>query len=82
MSGYAGPDNEAEHAIIMGENGIDACRKLLEGRVLQHCADCGEEIAAARIAALQKLGMKCEYCIECQAGHDAAKLPKMLTRML
>jgi RNA polymerase-binding transcription factor DksA len=66
MSGYAGVDDEAEHALIISENGVKASQALLEGRVLSECLDCGVEIPQARIDALTKNGMRCEYCVNCQ----------------
>lgn len=83
MSGYIGnPDAEAEHALVVAENGIEAHRERLRGRVLSHCADCGDEIPADRIAAAISMQMKCEFCIDCQSDHDKIKRRKMLDRIL
>lgn len=83
MSGYTGnPDAEAEHALVLSENGIHASRQLLEGRVLTHCADCGERIPVARRQYAIKANMKCEYCVSCQEAHDKAPRVKMLDRIL
>ena len=42
MSGYTGnPDAESEHALILSENGVNACRSVVEGPVLEECLDCG-----------------------------------------
>ena len=83
MSGYIGnPDAEAEHAMILAENGIAAAQSMLEGRVLTHCLDCEEPIAEARRAAAIKSNHKCEYCISCQPAHDRAPAIRMLDRIL
>ena len=83
MSGYIGnPDVEAEHAMILAENGIAAAQSMLEGRVLTHCLDCEEPIAEARRAAAIKSNHKCEYCISCQPAHDRAPAIRMLDRIL
>ena len=83
MSGYAGnADLEAEHAMILAENGIAAAQSMLEGRVLTHCLDCEEPIAEARRAAAIKSNHKCEYCISCQPAHDRAPAIRMLDRIL
>ena len=76
MNGYEGnPDLEAERAILMAEKAIVASRRMLEGRVLTVCADCGEDIDPARVEAAIKNKRKCEYCIECQPYHDTAPKP-------
>ena len=83
MSGYIGnPDAEAEHAMILADNGIAAAQSMLEGRVLTHCLDCEEPIAEARRAAAIKSNHKCEYCISCQPAHDRAPAIRMLDRIL
>lgn len=82
MSGYAGPDDEAEHALIIAENGVKAIQSLLVGKVLSECSDCGVDIPQARIDALTKNGMKCEYCVKCQSRYDLPTQPRMLTKML
>lgn len=83
MSGYIGnPDAEAEHALILAENGVEAHREQLRGKVYSHCLDCGEEIPAARIQAAIKMKIRCEYCIHCQSDHDKVKKRKMLDRIL
>lgn len=81
MSGYTGnPDAESEHALILNENGIEACREVLQGRVLLHCVDCGDVIPKARVAFLASKDIKCERCIGCQEVED--KLPKRSIKML
>ena len=83
MSGYIGnPDAEAEHAMILAENGIAAAQSMLEGRVLPHCLDSESPIAEARRAAAIKSNHKCEYCISCQPAHDRAPAIRMLDRIL
>lgn len=83
MSGYGGnPDLEAEHALILAENGIHASQEMLQGQVLTHCNDCGDAIAEARRLFAIKLQHKCEYCISCQPAHDRAPAIRMLDRIL
>ena len=83
MSGYIGnPDAEAEHALILAENGINASQEMLQGQVLTHCNDCGDLIAEARRLFAIKLQHKCEYCITCQPKHDKSRNVKMLDRIL
>ncbi len=83
MSGYIGnPDAEAEHALILSENGIAAARSMIDGPVLEVCLDCGDEIAAERVAALRRMQMRCMYCIKCQSAHDRPSGIKMLDRIL
>lgn len=81
MSGYLGnPDAEAEHALILSENGVYAAREALSGSVLTHCLECGEEIDPKRVSLARKIGMKCELCIECQRLED--QKPKSRVKML
>ena len=80
MSGYAGPDDESLHAIILSENGIHACQQELVGSVLAYCLECGEKIDPNRVQACVDNNMRCEYCIDCQCEID--KLPKAKTKML
>lgn len=83
MSGYIGnPDAESEHALILSENGIAASRAMLEGNVYDTCQDCGNTINPRRVEFLRSKGMKCEYCIDCQAKHDDAPKVRMLDRIL
>ena len=83
MSGYIGnPDAEAEHAMILAENGIAAAQSMLKGQVRTHCLDCEEPIAEARRQAAIKSNHKCEYCISCQPAHDKAPSIRMLDRIL
>ena len=85
MSGYIGnPDAEAEHALILAENGIAAAQSMLQGKVLTHCLDCEEPIAEARRQAAIKLNHKCDRCIICQQKFELLPQPKirMLDRIL
>lgn len=83
MSGYAGnSDLEAEHALILAENGIAAAQSMLAGLVNTHCNDCGEPINEARRLFAIKLNHKCEYCIKCQPNHDKAPSVRMLDHVL
>lgn len=83
MSGYTGnPDAESEHALILAENGINACQSMLEGPSLSECLDCGETINPKRVEALRISGMRCMYCITCQPKHDTPGGIKMLDRIL
>ena len=85
MSGYIGnPDAEAEHALILAENGINASQEMLQGQVLTHCNDCGDAIAEARRQFAIKLQHKCDRCIICQQKFELLPQPKirMLDRIL
>lgn len=85
MSGYIGnPDAEAEHALILAENGIAAAKSMLHGNVLVNCNDCGEPIPEARRQAAIKLNHKCDRCIICQQKFELLPQPKirMLDRIL
>lgn len=85
MSGYIGnPDAEAEHALILAENGIAAAQSMLKGQVRTHCLDCEEPIAEARRQAAIKSNHKCDRCITCQQKFELRPQPKirMLDRIL
>lgn len=83
MSGYLGnPDAEAEHALIMAENGIAAARLMLEGMVRETCLECNCKIPDRRVQAAKHNKMKCLYCIHCQDNHDKHPSIKMITKML
>ena len=83
MSGYLGnPDAEAEHALVLAENGIMAARAMLQGRALTHCLNCGIPIPEARRRYALGADMKCEYCVTCQEAYDRAPRIKMLDRIL
>lgn len=83
MSGYTGnPDAEAEHAMILAENGINAAQQMLEGPVLEECLDCGEAIHPSRVEYMRRKQMKCLYCIVCQPHYDTRARVKMLDRIL
>lgn len=80
MSGYAGVDDEALHAIILSENGVYAAQQEIQGTVSSHCIDCGDDIDARRVEFARKHSMKCIRCIHCQGIFDSA--PKRKIRML
>ena len=83
MSGYLGnPDAEAEHALIIAENGIYASQQLLSGPQQDWCLDCGEVINPQRVEYLRLQSMKCVYCMTCQPQHDNPRRVKMLDRIL
>ena len=85
MSGYIGnPDAEAEHAMILAENGIAAAQSMLKGKVLVNCNDCGEPIPEARRQAAIKANHKCDRCITCQQKFELRPQPKirMLDRII
>jgi RNA polymerase-binding transcription factor DksA len=83
MSGYGGnPDLEAEHALILAENAINASRSMIDGPILDDCLDCGQPISKARVEAMRKINMRCMYCIKCQPKHDKQSTVKMLDRIL
>lgn len=81
MSGYTGnPDAEAEHALIISENGVEAARSMIPdgSTTYMQCLECGEDIPEAR-----RLAQKgCKYCVTCQVLHDKAPNIKMLDRIL
>ena len=80
MSGYTGnPDAEAEHALILAENGIEAARAAIpKGPGSPTCLDCGVTIPQERRDAQPG----CIYCISCQPLHDKRQQIKMLDRIL
>lgn len=80
MSGYAGDDDGAEHALVLNENAIAAVQRDMVGEVLEECIDCGDDIDQRRVDALRLNGMKCLRCISCQAIDD--RKPKVRIRML
>ena len=85
MSGYIGnPDAEAEHAMILAENGIAAAQSMLKGQVRTHCLDCEEPIAEPRRQAAIKSNHKCDRCLSCQQRFELRPQPKirMLDRIL
>ncbi len=84
MSGYIGnPDAEAEHALILSENGVEASRARLRGSVLNTCVSCGEDIPVARQQAARQLSIRCIFCIDCQNDDDKKRRNiKMLDRIL
>lgn len=70
MSGYGGPDDEAERARIRVEEQVALARSLLpSGPGTLHCVQCGELIPEARRKAM--LGVR--LCIVCQAIKDDNK---------
>lgn len=81
MSGYTGnPDAEAEHAMILSENGVHASKLALEGPIEEDCQECGREINPKRVEAARKMGMTCTRCIKCQEAFEL--LPKAKIKML
>lgn len=78
MSGYGSPDDHAEHALIMAENGIHHSSTLIQGPVRERCVDCGDTIPPARVEFLTRKGMRCEYCVQCQSAHDTAPRVRMV----
>lgn len=82
MSGYAGPDDDALHAMILSENGIRASQAMLEGPILTQCLECGNAINPLRVNAMRKNGMKCIRCVDCQPNYDTRPRVKMLDRIL
>lgn len=68
MSGYGGPDDEAERAIIRVEEQIALARSLLpKGESRPNCLECSDPIPEARRKALPGV----QYCVVCQAeNHD------------
>ena len=80
MSGYAGPDCESEHALILAENGIKASQMALMGQVRTTCLDCGGLIPEARRELAMKYGHKCDRCVTCQ--HTIDQRPRQRIRML
>lgn len=70
MSGYGGPDDEAERAAIRVEEQIAFAKSQLpKGPGTLNCIDCGELIPEARRKALP--GVVC--CVECQSNRDYRK---------
>ena len=84
MSGYTGnPDSEAEHALIIAENGVHAARQqLVPGRVYEECQDCFNEIPQARREAFINWNVECKYCVHCAPKHEKRQQIKMLDRIL
>lgn len=80
MSGYAGPDDEALHAIIMSENGIHQAQQAIAGAVVEVCIDCGDDIDPNRVAFARVHSMKCVRCVSCQNVFD--RRPKAKIKML
>lgn len=82
MSGYLGnPDAEAEHALILADNGVDAARSMLPdpSMTFMQCLDCGDDIPEGRRLAIKG----CKYCVKCQEYHDTLTPNiKMLDRIL
>ena len=66
MSGYGGPDDEAERATIRVEEQVALARSLLPtGPGSPTCIDCGELIPNGRHKALPGV----VRCVECQEVH-------------
>lgn len=68
MSGYGGPDDEAQRATIRVEEQVALSRSLLpSGAGSATCLDCGELIPEARRKALPGV----VHCVDCKAEkHD------------
>jgi len=70
MSGYGGPDDEAQRAAIRVEEQIALARSLLPtGPGSPICNDCGDPIPEARRKALPGV----RYCVDCQSLKDDDK---------
>ncbi len=70
MSGYGGPDDEAERATIRVEEQVALARSLLPtGPGSLTCIDCGELIPEARRKAMPGTRL----CVECQSERDDIK---------
>ena len=70
MSGYGGPDDEAERAAIRVEEQIALARSQLpSGPGTAHCVECGEAIPDARRKAMPST----RHCIDCQIVKDDHK---------
>ena len=81
MSGYIGnPDAEAEHALILAENGIHDAQQSLVGPIRSLCVDCGEEIPKLRVEFARRKNIRCETCVDCESQREL--IPKRRTRML
>ena len=80
MSGYAGPDNESEHALILSENAIHAARQLLPSGNFRFrfCQDCGEEIPQKRRELLPGV----MFCVACAEHHLHRPRIRMLDHIL
>ncbi len=70
MSGYGGPDDEAERARIRVEEQIALARSLLpDGPGSPICNECGDPIPEARRKAMPGT----RHCVECQGQRDDDK---------
>lgn len=80
MSGYAGADVDAEHALILNENAIYAASAQIPTGNFRFttCISCGDEIPQARRLAV----VGCMLCVSCAKDVKPVRQPKMLTRML
>ncbi len=70
MSGYGGPDDEAERARLRVEEQVALVRSLLPtGPGAIHCVSCGDAIPEDR-----RKAMPCtRHCVECQSKLDDNK---------
>ncbi len=67
MSGYGGPDDEAERARIRVEEQVALARSQLpSGPGTTHCIKCEEPIPEPRRKAMPGTRL----CVECQSEHD------------
>lgn len=79
MSGMGKPDEEAENAMAIVDNGIELARLMLRtGPSRPFCLDCGDPIPEAR----RKAVSGCLYCIGCQSDHDKKPNVRVVTKML
>lgn len=70
MSGYGGPDDEAQRAAIRVEEQVALARSQLPtGPGTLVCVECDEPIPEARRKAMPGTRL----CVECQALHDDDK---------
>lgn len=70
MSGYGGPDDEAQRASIRVEEQVALARSLMPtGPGTPNCVDCSEPIPEARRKAIPGT----RHCVECQVSRDDNK---------
>ena len=70
LSGYGGPDDEAERATITVEERVALARSQLPtGPGTMHCIECGEPIPEDRRKAMPST----RHCIDCQSIRDVDK---------
>ena len=70
MSGYGSPDDEAIHAGILAENGVNAVRaRAYTGTSAIQCMSCGDPIPEARRTALPGV----RTCLPCRAEQEQSR---------